>query len=71
MNQLLGLDYLLLGVRHDEAVQVFVLIAGMRSVRFPFALLDRAFAANGDLGLRLSLHLLQCVATWTDQKADC
>ena len=71
VNQLLGLVDFLLGVCHDQAVQIFVLIAGMSSVRFSLSFFHRALAANCDLGTRLRLHLLQSIATWSDEEADC
>ena len=71
VNQLLGLVHFLLGVCHDQAVQVFVLVAGMSSVRLSLSFFDRSFAANCDLGTRLRLHLLQSIATWSDEEADC
>lgn len=63
MDQLLGLIDLVLRVRHDETVKIFILVAGMSSVRLSFTLLDGAFAANSDLGTGFILHLLQRIAT--------
>lgn len=58
VNQLLGLVHLLFGVRHDQAVQIFLLVAGVSSVRAAFAFLDGALATDGNLGARVCLHLL-------------
>ena len=71
VDQLLGLVDLLFRIGHDQAVQIFVLVAGVRRVRFAFPFLDRALAADGDLGLGLGLHLLQSVAARSDEEADC
>lgn len=50
MNELLGLVDLVFSIGHDETVQIFFLVAGMRGVRTTLALLDGALATNGDLG---------------------
>jgi ABC-type proline/glycine betaine transport system permease subunit len=63
VNQLLGLVHLLFGIGHDQAVEVFFLIASVSGVRSTLALLDGTFAADGDLGAGLGLHLLQGVST--------
>lgn len=67
MDQLLRLVDLVFGVGHDEAMQVFLLVAGVSSVRSTLTLLDGAFAANRNLGARLGFHLLERVATRTNQ----
>lgn len=71
VNEFLCLVDLLFGVCHDQTMQVFVLVAGVGCIRFAFALFDRAFASNGDLGLGLGLHLLECVTARADEEADC
>jgi hypothetical protein len=71
MNQLLGLVDFLLGIGHDQAVQIFVLVAGVSSVRLSLSFFHGALAANCDFGTGLCLHLLQCVSTWSDEEADC
>jgi hypothetical protein len=58
MNKLLGLVDLLFGISHDKTVQVFFLVAGVSGIRPALALLDGALATNGNLGTRISLHLL-------------
>jgi hypothetical protein len=63
VNKLLGFVHLLLGVSHDKAVKIFLLVASVSGIRSALALLDRALASNGDLGSRLSLHLLEGVST--------
>jgi len=57
VNQFLGFIDFVLGVCHDKTMEIFFLIAGVSGVRTTFALLDRAFATNGNLGTRFSLHL--------------
>jgi hypothetical protein len=71
VDQLLRLVDLVLGVGHDQAVQVFFLVAGVSCVRASFALLDRALATDSDLGAGLGLHLLERVATGADEQANC
>ena len=63
VDQLLGLVDLVLSIRHDETVQVFLLVAGMCCVRSAFTLLHGTFAANSDLGARFRLHLFERVST--------
>lgn len=58
---------LLFRVCHDQAMEVLVLVAGVSSVRFALALLDRALATDCDLGARLCLHLFERVTTRTDE----
>ena len=67
MDELLGLVDLVLGVRHDETVEVLLLVAGVSRVGPAFALLDGTFATDGDLGAGFGLHLLECVATGADE----
>ncbi len=63
VNELLGLVDLLLGVRHDQAMQILLLVAGMSCVRSTFALFNGAFATDRNLCARLRLHLLEGVST--------
>jgi hypothetical protein len=67
VNQLLRLIDLVLGIGHDKTMQIFFLVAGVSSVRSAFALLDGAFASNGNLGARLGFHLLERVSTRANQ----
>jgi len=63
VNQLLGFVDFVLVVGHNQAVEVLFLIARVSRVRSTLAFLDGSFAANGNLGAGLRLHLLQSVAT--------
>lgn len=67
MDELLRFVDLLLSVCHDQAVQVFLLVTGVSGVRSTFTLLDRAFAANRNLGARFGLHFLERVSTRADE----
>lgn len=67
VNQLLGLVDLLLGVGHDQAVKILLLVAGVSGIGASLALLDGALATDGNLGTRLGLHLLQGVSTGSDE----
>lgn len=67
VDEPLGFVDLLFRVCHDQAMEVLVLVAGVSSVRFALALLDRAFASNGDLGARLCFHLFERITTRTDE----
>lgn len=67
VDQLLGLVNLVLALGHDQAVEILLLVARMGSVRATLALLDGALATNGNLGTRVILHLLECVATRADE----
>ena len=67
MDQLLSLVDLLLGVGHDETVEIFLLVAGVGRIGTAFAFLDGAFAADSNLGSGLGLHLLQGVATGSNK----
>lgn len=71
MNELLRLVNLLLRISHDEAVQIFFLVAGVSCVRSSFALLDGAFATDGNLSAGLRLHLLKGVSTGANEQANC
>ena len=51
VDQLLGFVDLVFGVSHDEAVEVFLLVARVSGVGAAFALLDGSFAADGDLAV--------------------
>jgi len=53
VDQLLGLVDLLLGVGHDETMQVLLLVAGVSCVGATLAFFHRAFSANGNLGTGL------------------
>jgi hypothetical protein len=50
VNELLGFGDLLLGVGHDQAVQIFILVARMGSIGLAFALLDGSFSSNCNFG---------------------
>lgn len=63
VNKLLGLVHLLLSIGHDQTVQIFFLVASVSGIRSALALLDGAFASNGNLGSRLGFHLLEGVST--------
>lgn len=71
VDEFLGFVNLLLSIAHNETMEVLVLVAGVSGVRLPFALFDRAFAANGDFGTGLLFHLFQRVTTRTNEQADC
>lgn len=71
VDELLGLVHLLFRVGHDQAVQVFLLVASMGCVRSSFTLLDGAFATNRNLGARFGLHLLQRVSTRANKQTNC
>lgn len=67
VDELLGLVDLLLCVRHDQAVQVLLLVAGMSCVRSSLTLFDRALATDRNLRAGLGLHLLEGVATGSNK----
>jgi hypothetical protein len=67
MDELFRFVHFLFGIRHDQTVQVFVLVAGVSCIRLALSFLDRSFAANSDLGAGLILHLLESVATRADE----
>lgn len=67
VNQLLGLDDLVLCIGHDQTVEILLLVAGVSSVRAALAFLDGALATNSNLGTGVSLHFLQCVTTGSDK----
>ena len=71
VNQFLGFVHLFFGIGHDQAVQVFVLVTRVSSVRLALALFDGAFAADSNLGARFIFHLFQRVATRSNEEADC
>lgn len=50
VDQLLGFGDFFLGVGHDQAVQILILVARMGSVGLAFALLDGSFSSNCDFG---------------------
>jgi len=50
MNELLGFGDLFLGIGHDQAVQIFILVARMGGIGLAFALLDGSFSSNCDFG---------------------
>jgi hypothetical protein len=67
VNELLSLVDLLLGVRHDQAMQIFLLVASVGCVRTSFTLLDRAFSTDRNLCLGFGLHLLEGVSTGANE----
>lgn len=67
VNELLGLVDLLLRVRHDQAMQVLLLVAGMSGVRSSLTLFDGSFATDRNLRARLGLHLLEGVSTRSNE----
>lgn len=71
VDELLRLVHLVLGIGHDQAVQVFLLVAGVSCVRSSFTLLNGSFAANCDLRAGFRLHLFERVSTRADEQANC
>ena len=67
VDELLGLVDLLLRIRHDQAVQVLLLVAGVSCVRSSFTLLDGALATNRNLCAGLRLHLLEGVSSRSNE----
>jgi hypothetical protein len=63
VDELLGLVDLLLGIGHDQAVKILLLVAGVSGVRASFTLLDGALATDRNLGAGLGFHLLERVST--------
>lgn len=72
IDQLDTFAYFVLSIGDDETVQVFVVVVrrAPHAIRSTLSLLDRTFASNRDLGARLPLHLLQRVATRTDEETE-
>ena len=50
VDKLFGLVHLFLGVGHDQAMQVLLLVAGVCCIRTAFAFLDGALSADSNLG---------------------
>jgi hypothetical protein len=71
MNELLSLHDFLFGIGHDEAVQIFFLVAGVGSIGAAFAFFDRTLATDGDFGTGFHFHLLERVTTRSNEEADC
>jgi hypothetical protein len=71
VNELLGLVDLLLSVGHDQAMQVFLLVAGVSGVRTAFTLLDGAFATDRNLCAGFGFHLLERVSTRANKETNC
>jgi hypothetical protein len=67
VDQLLRLVHFILGVGHDQAMQVFFLVAGVSCVRTTLALFDGALATDRDLRAGLRLHLLERIASRADK----
>ena len=70
MNQLLGLIDLVLGICHDQAVKVFLLVAVVSCVGATLAFFDGALSSDSNLCARFVLHLLQSITTRSDKQAD-
>src|SRR5450432_4187122 len=70
MNQLLSFVNFLFCICHDQAMEVFFLVAGVSCIRSTLAFLDRAFSTNGDLCTRFCFHFLQGIATWSDEESN-
>ena len=70
MNQLLRLVNFLLGISHDQAVEILLLVAGVSGVRATLALLDGALSTNGNLCAGFCLHFLERVSTGPDKQAN-
>ena len=67
VDELLGLVDLLLRIRHDQAVQILLLVAGVSCIRASLTLLDGALATNRNLCAGLRLHLLEGVSTGSNK----
>lgn len=69
VDQLNAQSHLLLGVRHDETVEILLSVIG-ELVRARLALLHTALPANADLRAAFTFHLLQAVAARADKKTE-
>ena len=67
VDQLLGLVNLLLGICHDQTVEILLLVAGVSGVGPTLAFLDGTLSTDGDLGAGLCFHFLQSVTTRADK----
>jgi hypothetical protein len=63
VDELLGLVDLLLGIGHDQTMEIFLLIAGVGCVRSSFTLLYGALATDRNLCAGLRFHLFERVTT--------
>lgn len=67
VNELFGFVDLLLGIGHDQAMEILFLVASMSGIGAAFSFFDGSFSTNCDLGLRFCFHFLQGVTTGTDK----
>ena len=67
MDQLFSLVDLFLGVGHDQAMQIFLLVAGVSGIRTSFSFLDGTLSTDGDFGSGFCFHFLQGISTRTDE----
>jgi hypothetical protein len=51
VDQFLSLVDLFLGIRHDQAVEIFFLVTGVSCVRAAFSFLDGSFSTDCNFGL--------------------
>lgn len=70
VNQFFRLVDFVLGVGHNQAVEILLLIASVSGVRPAFALLDGTFASDCNLCTRLGFHLLEGVTTGTYEQTN-
>jgi len=70
IDQLLRLVNLLFSIRHDQTVQILLLVRSMGSIGAALALLDGALSTDGDFCARISFHLLEGVATRSNKETN-
>jgi hypothetical protein len=70
VDEQLGLVDLLLGIGHDQAMEVLLHIAVVGGVAAALSFLDGALSSDGNLGARVLFHLLECVATRADEQTN-
>lgn len=63
VHQLPSFVNLVFSVCHDQAVKIFLLIAGVSGIRTAFSFFDGAFATDRNLSSRFGLHLLERIST--------
>lgn len=67
VDQLLGFIDLLLGVCHDQAMKIFLLVASVSGVGTTLSFFNGSLSTDGDFGLRFSFHLFERVSTRSDK----
>jgi len=70
VDELLSFVDFLLGVRHNQAMKIFLLVRCVSCIRTTFSFFDGSFSTDSNFGLTFSLHFFEGIATGSNEESN-